>query len=145
MIKTVLLDLDDTILDFKMSERVALTKTLNELSIEPTEEIIIITNRVKHFFCAVNKIMTVCKIFFINCRCFLRRNINLDIIKKKFIAINFNLFPAYFAKFKTFPLRNVIFVLQVFFICSSERTSMMITDSQSTLRLQKRTRLRHNY
>ena len=39
MIKTVLLDLDDTILDFKMSERVALTKTLNELSIEPTEEI----------------------------------------------------------------------------------------------------------
>lgn len=40
MIKTVLLDLDDTILDFKMSERVALTKTLNELSIEPTEEII---------------------------------------------------------------------------------------------------------
>lgn len=40
MIKTVLLDLDDTILDFKMSERVALTKTLNELSIEATEEII---------------------------------------------------------------------------------------------------------
>lgn len=40
MIKTVLLDLDDTILDFKMSERVALTKTLNELNIEPTEEII---------------------------------------------------------------------------------------------------------
>ena len=40
MIKTVLLDLDDTILDFKMSERVALTKTLNELNIKPTEEII---------------------------------------------------------------------------------------------------------
>ena len=39
----------------------------------------------------------------------------------------------------------LLFVLQVFFICSSERTSMMITDSQSTLRLQKRTRLRHNY
>ena len=36
MIKTVLLDLDDTILDFKMSERVALTKTLNELSIDTT-------------------------------------------------------------------------------------------------------------
>lgn len=40
MIKTVFLDLDDTILDFKMSERVALIKTLNELDIEPTEEII---------------------------------------------------------------------------------------------------------
>ena len=40
MIKTVFLDLDDTILDFKMSERVALIKTLKELDIEPTEEII---------------------------------------------------------------------------------------------------------
>ncbi len=40
MIKTVLFDLDDTILDFKMSERVALSKTLIKLNIEPTEEII---------------------------------------------------------------------------------------------------------
>lgn len=40
MIKTVLFDLDDTILDFKMSERVALSKTLKKFSVEPTEEII---------------------------------------------------------------------------------------------------------
>ena len=40
MIKTVLFDLDDTILDFKMSERVALSKTLVKLNIKPTEEII---------------------------------------------------------------------------------------------------------
>lgn len=31
MIKTVLFDLDDTILDFKMSERVALSKTLKKI------------------------------------------------------------------------------------------------------------------
>lgn len=40
MIKTVLFDLDDTILDFKTSERIALSKTLVKLNIEPTEEII---------------------------------------------------------------------------------------------------------
>ncbi|MCM1113897.1 MAG: YjjG family noncanonical pyrimidine nucleotidase [Clostridium sp.] len=40
MIKNILFDLDDTILDFKMSERVALSKTLIELDIEPTEYII---------------------------------------------------------------------------------------------------------
>lgn len=40
MIDTVLFDLDDTIYDFKMSERVALTKTLNELGIKPDEYII---------------------------------------------------------------------------------------------------------
>lgn len=40
MIKTVLLDLDDTILDFKMSERIALTKTLNEFGIEADDYII---------------------------------------------------------------------------------------------------------
>lgn len=40
MIKTVLLDLDDTILDFKTSERIALTKTLIKLGVEPTQEII---------------------------------------------------------------------------------------------------------
>ena len=34
MIKTVLFDLDDTIFDFKMSERTALTKTLIKLGIE---------------------------------------------------------------------------------------------------------------
>lgn len=40
MLKTILFDLDDTILDFKKSERAALTKTLKELDIEPTERIL---------------------------------------------------------------------------------------------------------
>ncbi len=40
MIKNVLLDLDDTILDFKMSEKVALTKALTELGINVTDEIV---------------------------------------------------------------------------------------------------------
>lgn len=40
MIKNVLLDLDDTILDFKMSERVALTKALTELGVTVTDEIV---------------------------------------------------------------------------------------------------------
>ena len=38
MIKTVIFDLDDTLFDFKRSERVALTNTLIELGIEPREE-----------------------------------------------------------------------------------------------------------
>ena len=38
MIKNILFDLDDTILDFKKSERAALTKTLIHLDIEPTDE-----------------------------------------------------------------------------------------------------------
>lgn len=37
MFKTVLFDLDDTIFDFKKSERAALIKTFNELGIEPDE------------------------------------------------------------------------------------------------------------
>ena len=39
MIKTVLFDLDDTIFDFKKSERTALTKTLVKLGIEPNDYI----------------------------------------------------------------------------------------------------------
>ncbi len=38
MIKTVIFDLDDTLFDFKKSERVALTNTLIELGIEPRDE-----------------------------------------------------------------------------------------------------------
>ena len=37
MIKTVLFDLDDTLLDFHRSERVALTETLSQCGIEPTD------------------------------------------------------------------------------------------------------------
>ncbi len=40
MFKTILFDLDDTILDFKMSERVAVSKTLKALGIEPTDYIV---------------------------------------------------------------------------------------------------------
>lgn len=39
MIKTILFDLDDTILDFHKAERIALKKTLQKLGIEPTDEI----------------------------------------------------------------------------------------------------------
>lgn len=38
MIKNILFDLDDTLLDFKKSEHSALTKTLINLDIEPSEE-----------------------------------------------------------------------------------------------------------
>jgi 2-haloacid dehalogenase len=40
LIKTVIFDLDDTLFDFKRSEKVALTKTLVELGIEPREDTI---------------------------------------------------------------------------------------------------------
>lgn len=39
MIKFLFLDLDDTILDFKLAEKIAISGTLSELGIEPTEEI----------------------------------------------------------------------------------------------------------
>lgn len=39
MIEFVFLDLDDTILDFRMAESVAIGKTLGELGIEPTPEV----------------------------------------------------------------------------------------------------------
>jgi len=38
MIKNLLMDLDDTILDFRKAERIALTKTLNSLGIAPDEK-----------------------------------------------------------------------------------------------------------
>lgn len=40
MIKFVLLDLDDTILDFHKAEHIALSATLRELGIEPTEAVL---------------------------------------------------------------------------------------------------------
>ncbi len=39
MIKNVLLDLDDTIFDFHKAERIALSKTLAEMGVEPTEAV----------------------------------------------------------------------------------------------------------
>ncbi|NLN47569.1 MAG: noncanonical pyrimidine nucleotidase, YjjG family [Clostridiales bacterium] len=40
MIRNILLDLDDTILDFHQAEKIALTKTLEHLGIEPEEKIL---------------------------------------------------------------------------------------------------------
>ena len=40
MIEFLLLDLDDTILDFHKAERIALSKTIREFGLEPTEEIL---------------------------------------------------------------------------------------------------------
>ncbi|MDI9476563.1 MAG: YjjG family noncanonical pyrimidine nucleotidase [Natronincolaceae bacterium] len=40
MIKNILFDLDNTLLDFHLAERIALTKTLLHLGIEPKEEIL---------------------------------------------------------------------------------------------------------
>lgn len=39
MYEFLLLDLDDTILDFKMAERIALSKTLQSFGLEPTEKV----------------------------------------------------------------------------------------------------------
>ena len=40
MIEFLLLDLDDTILDFHKAERIAIAKTIREFGVEPTEEVL---------------------------------------------------------------------------------------------------------
>ena len=40
MIEFLFLDLDDTILDFHKAERIALSKTIREFGVEPTEEVL---------------------------------------------------------------------------------------------------------
>ena len=40
MIEFLFIDLDDTILDFKMAERIAATKTIRSFGAEPTEEVL---------------------------------------------------------------------------------------------------------
>ena len=40
MIEFLFLDLDDTILDFHKAERIAISKTIREFGVEPTEEIL---------------------------------------------------------------------------------------------------------
>ena len=40
MIKYILFDLDDTLFDFQKAERLALSRTLKELGIEPEEKIL---------------------------------------------------------------------------------------------------------
>ena len=41
MIEFLFLDLDDTILDFHKAERIALSKSIREFSLEPTEEVLV--------------------------------------------------------------------------------------------------------
>ena len=41
MIEFLLLDLDDTILDFHKAERIALSKTIQDFGVEPTEEALV--------------------------------------------------------------------------------------------------------
>ena len=40
MIEFLLLDLDDTILDFHKAERIAIAKTIRDFGVEPTEEVL---------------------------------------------------------------------------------------------------------
>ena len=40
MIEFLFLDLDDTILDFHKAERIALSKTIREFGVEPTEDVL---------------------------------------------------------------------------------------------------------
>ena len=40
MYEFLLLDLDDTILDFHKAERIALSKTIRQFGVEPTEEVL---------------------------------------------------------------------------------------------------------
>ena len=40
MIEFLFLDLDDTILDFHKAERIALSKTIRQFGVEPTEEVL---------------------------------------------------------------------------------------------------------
>lgn len=46
MIEFLLLDLDDTILDFHKAERIALSKTIRDFGLEPTEEILDLYHRI---------------------------------------------------------------------------------------------------
>ena len=46
MIEFLFLDLDDTILDFHKAERVAISKTIREFGVEPTEEILDLYHRI---------------------------------------------------------------------------------------------------
>ena len=46
MIEFLFLDLDDTILDFHKAERIALSKTIRDFGVEPTEEILALYHRI---------------------------------------------------------------------------------------------------
>lgn len=46
MVEILLLDLDDTILDFHKAERIAVAKTIRDFGVEPTEEILALYHRI---------------------------------------------------------------------------------------------------
>ena len=46
MIEFLFLDLDDTIFDFHKAERVALSKTIQDFGVEPTEEILTLYHKI---------------------------------------------------------------------------------------------------
>ena len=46
MIEFLLLDLDDTILDFHKAERIALSKTIQDFGVEPTEEVLALYHKI---------------------------------------------------------------------------------------------------
>jgi len=46
MIEFLFLDLDDTILDFKKAERIAIGKTIRDFGVEPTEEILALYHKI---------------------------------------------------------------------------------------------------
>lgn len=46
MTEFLFLDLDDTILDFKKAERIAIAKTIRDFGVEPTEEILALYHRI---------------------------------------------------------------------------------------------------
>ena len=46
MMEFLFLDLDDTILDFHKAERIALSKTLTEFGVEPTEEVLALYHKI---------------------------------------------------------------------------------------------------
>lgn len=46
MMEFLFLDLDDTILDFHKAERIALSKTLRQFGVEPTEEVLALYHKI---------------------------------------------------------------------------------------------------
>ena len=49
MMEFLFLDLDDTILDFHKAERIALSKTLREFGVEPTEDVLALYHRINRW------------------------------------------------------------------------------------------------
>lgn len=48
MIKKIIIDVDDTLFDFRKSERLAISETLSDLGIEPNDETVSLYSRINH-------------------------------------------------------------------------------------------------